>query len=55
MKLFQYQNKCDKLSDLQDAYKQIETIEAQAKLTLEMLTGICFDEHTEINNVNDFR
>jgi len=55
MKLFEYQNKCDKLSDLQDAYKQIETIEAQAKLTLEMLTGICFDEHTEINNVNDFR
>ena len=48
-------DKCDKLSDLQDAYKQIETIEAQAKLTLEMLTGICFDEHTEINNVNDFR
>jgi len=30
MKLFEYQNKCDKLSDLQDAYKQIETIEAQA-------------------------
>ena len=55
MKLFEYQNKCDKLSDLQDAYKQIETIEAQAKMTLEMLTGICFDEHTEINNVNDFR
>ena len=55
MKLFEYQNKCDKLSNLQDAYKQIETIEAQAKLTLEMLTGICFDEHTEINNVNDFR
>ena len=23
-------DKCDKLSDLQDAYKQIETIEAQA-------------------------
>jgi len=30
-------------------------IEAQAKLTLEMFTGICFDELTEINNVNDFR
>ena len=43
------------ITNLQDAYKQIETIEAQAKLTLEMLTGICFDEHTEINNVNDFR
>ena len=48
-------DKCNNLLSLQDAYKQIETIEAQAKLTLEMLTGICFDEHTEINNVNDFR
>jgi len=47
MKLFEYQNKCDKLSDLQDAYKQIETIEAQAKMTLEMLTGICFDDYTD--------
>ena len=36
------------LGNLQDAYKQIETIEAQAKLTLEMLTGICFARHTEI-------
>ena len=48
-------NKISLSENLQDAYKQIETIEAQAKLTLEMLTGICFDEHTEINNVNDFR
>ena len=55
MKLFEYQNKLPESGNLQDAYKQIETIEAQAKLTLEMLTGICFDEHTEINNVNDFR
>ncbi|MDX9816886.1 MAG: DUF3102 domain-containing protein [Smithellaceae bacterium] len=55
MKLYEYQDKCANVSHLQDAYKQIETIEAQAKLTLEMLTGICFDEHTEINNVNDFR
>ena len=55
MKLFEYQDKCANVSHLQDAYKQIETIEAQAKLTLEKLTGICFDELTEINNVNDFR
>jgi len=55
MKLFNYKDKTAEIADLQDAYKQIETIEAQAKLTLEMLTGICFDEHTEINNVNDFR
>jgi len=55
MKLFNYKDKTAEIADLQDAYKQIETIEAQAKLTLEMLTGICFDELTEINNVNDFR
>ena len=41
-------DKCNNLLSLQDAYKQIETIEAQAKLTLEMLTGICFARHTEI-------
>ena len=41
-------NKISLSENLQDAYKQIETIEEQAKLTLEMLTGICFDEHTEI-------
>ncbi len=35
------------ITNLQDAYKQIETIEAQAKLTLEMLTGICFDDYTD--------
>ncbi len=55
MKLSEYGNKIELSSNLQDAYKQIETIEAQAKLTLEMFTGLCFDEHTEINNVNDFR
>ena len=55
IKLYSYADKIPILGNLQDAYKQIETIEAQAKLTLEMLTGICFDEHTEINNVNDFR
>ena len=55
MKLFEYQNKLPESGNLQDAYKQIETIEAQAKLTLETITGICFDEHTEINNVNVFR
>jgi len=53
--LFHYESKIVNITNLQDAYKQIENIEAQAKLTLEMLTGICFDEHTEINNVNDFR
>ena len=55
IKLYSYADKIPILGNLQDAYKQIETIEAQAKLTLEMLTGICFDEHTEINNVNVFR
>ena len=55
MKLSEYGNKIELSSNLQDAYKQIETIEAQAKMTLETITGICFDEHTEINNVNDFR
>jgi len=29
-------------------------IEAQAKKTLEMLTGICFDDCTEINNAMTF-
>ena len=47
IKLFEYSDKCDNLSSLQDAYKQIETIEAQAKMTLEMLTGICFDDYTD--------
>ena len=47
MKLFEYQNKLPESGNLQDAYKQIETIEAQAKLTLEMLTGICFDDCTD--------
>ena len=41
-------NKISLSENLQDAYKQIETIEEQAKLTLEMLTGICFARHTEI-------
>jgi hypothetical protein len=54
MKLYEYQDKCANVSHLQDAYKQIETIEAQAKLTLEMLTGICFDDCTEINNAMTF-
>ena len=54
MKLFEYQNKLPESGNLQDAYKQIETIEAQAKLTLEMLTGICFDDCTEINNAMTF-
>ena len=35
MKLFEYQNKLPESGNLQDAYKQIETIEAQAKLTAE--------------------
>ena len=55
IKLHTHTDEIRNLRNLQDAYKQIETIEAQAKMTLEMLTGICFDEHTEINNVNDFR
>ena len=35
------------ITNLQDAYKQIETIEAQAKMTLETITGICFDDCTD--------
>jgi hypothetical protein len=37
MKLFQYHDKTELNSDLQDAYKQIETIEAQEKLSKEEL------------------
>jgi len=35
IKLYAYQDKCCNVQYLQDAYKQIETIEAQAKLTAE--------------------
>jgi hypothetical protein len=35
MKLFAYQNKIPNLGNLQEAYKQIETLEAQAKQTKE--------------------
>lgn len=35
MNLYQYQNKISLSENLQDAYKQIETIEAQAKMTAE--------------------
>ena len=47
IKLYSYADKIPILGNLQDAYKQIESIEAQAKLTLEMLTGICFDDYTD--------
>ena len=47
-------DKSSNLLHLQDAYKQIETIEAQAKMTLETITGICFDDCTEINNAMTF-
>jgi len=40
-------DKSSNLLHLQDAYKQIETIEAQAKMTLETITGICFDDCTD--------
>ena len=43
IKLHEHNDKIFKLNNLQDAYKQIETIEAQAKLTLETITGICFN------------
>ncbi|MDY7026702.1 MAG: DUF3102 domain-containing protein [Spirochaetota bacterium] len=33
MKLHEYRDKCDRVADLQEAYKQIETIEAQEKQT----------------------